>query len=263
MKKSIFLSFLLLTLTSCAGNEEEALVNGGAAESSLRVVTERTVGGTEEGPTPAAIAGILAGNLLGKPSEGYGIPPPLENGEGLGDTAEDTNLLRALLTLLDTDLQQLLNTANNREDALDTYVESLETHTQRAEIRLRTLQDDQEQDEDDSSRFERRIREIRGEMEDSINEGNTQRVSLLTDELIQKQRLLSEASAHLMIEEHFVEAYEDVLEPIKNRLRAINVNRDALLKGVTVTDIPGVEDLKLIEYEDGRIRVRGGSRLFF
>ena len=124
---------------------------------------------------------------------------------------------------------------------------------------LRTL----ERSEDDSSRFERRIREIQNEIEDVIAEGNTTQVNVLTDELIQKQQLLAEADVDVIVNTHLISAYEDVLEPIENRLKAIRANRDALIKGVTITDMPGVEDLKIIEYEDGAIRVRSSGRSFF
>ena len=88
-------------------------------------------------------------------------------------------------------------------------------------------------------------------------------MNVLTDELIQKQQLLAEADVDVIVNTHLISAYEDVLEPIENRLKAIRANRDALIKGVTITDMPGVEDLKIIEYEDGAIRVRSSGRSFF
>ena len=239
------IAITLLILSACSRSNDDDSIKLRAAESGLRLVVERTKQDPEALPSPAAISGLVAGSILGKPI----LESEYEEGSTLPDgrAAEDTRLIQILVQLLDKDIQNVLNSASKREDGLD----------------ARALQDTLERSEDDSSRFERRIREIQNEIEDVIAEGNTTQVNVLTDELIQKQQLLAEADVDVIVNTHLISAYEDVLEPIENRLKAIRANRDALIKGVTITDMPGVEDLKIIEYEDGAIRVRSSGRSFF
>jgi len=261
VRKKITLLAIISTLPACSTVEDSDLQKLRSAESGVRVTVELMKEGSENPAQPAVTAGLLAGAMLGKPISDFDDPSqPIPTDS---DAGEDTELIHALVKLLGMDIQEVLNNAQDRGDGLDAYANALESSAQRGHIRLRALQDAVEENEDDSSRFERRVRELRDEIEDAITDGNTSRVTLLTDELIQKQTMLAKADSDLIVGEYLVQAYEDVLEPIGNRLKAIRANRDALMKGVKIIDMPGVEDLKIIEYEDGAIRVRAGGRSFF
>lgn len=260
MKKQILL-LAFLFLGACArGGGDEPLTMASAAQSAMRTALELAEG-TEEQPVPASVAGLLAGMFFARmdPSQ---IPEPAEPPEGSEEMKVDTELLNTLVKLLSADVQDLLNRSANREDALDVYAKSIETHAQYGHIRLRALQDKAESSEDNRRRHDRRTRELRNEIDDAINSGNASRISLLTDELIQKQKLLGEADADQIVSSSLAEAYEDVLAPLGERLAAINANRDALIKGVKVKDMPGIEALKIIEYENGRINLRRGRSFF-
>lgn len=264
MKKHILLTATILLSACFGGADESVLDTTRTAQSGMRTSAEMVTEEEQEPPTPAAIAGVLAGMHVSgaKKSESL-IPDPLDPAIGDTGTEAHTELLNTLVKLLGTDIQILLNSASDREDALDLYVESIESHAQHGHILLRAMRDDVEEHGDDKKRYERRVRDIRNEIEDAISEGDTNRVSILTDELIQKQQALAEADSSLIVKEHLSEAYEDVLTPIDDRLKAINANRQALIKGVKVIDMPGVEELEIIEYEDGKVRVRGRNRGWF
>lgn len=264
MRKHILIVVALI-LTSCFGGADgDALDTTRTSQSGMRTSAELVETEAEESPTPAAIAGLLAGmHVSGATKSESLIPDPLDPAIGETGTEAHTELLNTLVKLLGTDVQILLNSASDREDALDLYIESIESHAQHGHIRMRSMLDDVEEHEDDKRRFERRVKDIRNEIDDAIGEGDTARVSILTDELIQKQQALAEADSNLIVKEHLSEAYEDVLTPLDERLKAINANRQALIQGVKVIDMPGVEDLEIIEYEDGKVRVRGRSRGWF
>ena len=260
MKKRYYLAALLLLGACSRGEGDEPLKTASAVQSAMRTALELAEG-TEKQPMPATVAGLLAGMFFARidPSQ---IPEPVEPPEGSEGMRVDTELLNTLVKLLSTDVQELLNSSGNREDALDVYAQLIETHAQYGHVRLRALQDKADAAEDDRRRHDRRTRELRNEIDDAINSGNASRISLLTDELIQKQKLLGEADADQIVSSSLAEAYEDVLAPLGERLAAINANRDALMKGVTVTDMPGIEELKIIEYEEGRINLRRGRSFF-
>lgn len=250
---------LFLFLTACAGQGEETSLDMlRAAQSGMLVALERADAEETVAPLPAAIAGVMAGGMFSK-MEDAAIPSPNDDE---GGTSADTTLLRTLVELLNIDVQTLLNRATDRETKLDEYIASLESNMQQGQIRFRSMQDALTKSEDDKSRHERRVREIQNEMEDAINAGNASQVELLTQELIRKQGALGEAEAGIIVNENLSKAFEDVLQSLKERLQAIQANRNALLLGVTVVDIPGVDDLKIIKLEDGKIRVRSGSRGF-
>lgn len=252
-----------LFLVACTGGDVD-IVETRSAQSGMRVTAEAVQRSeTHKPPLSAAIAGMLAGSIMSQRVAEDVLPIPLDedSGDTIG-TRADTELLGILVKLLDTDVQNLLNAAQNREDALQAYIDSLSSHAQRGHIRLRAMQDDAERSTDEKKRAESRIRELRSEIGDAIGGGETNRVSALTDELILKQKALGEAEADIIVKEFLASAYEDVLTPIGERLDAMNANRDALVKGVRVIEMPGVEELKILEYKGGKIRV-GTRRSFF
>jgi chromosome segregation ATPase len=212
---------------------------------------------------PAALAGAKAAILLGVRKSDEAIPPPLDGDEVReGDVAGELAFLERSVTLLRINIQDLLNQSIDREKALQEYLSSLTSYAARAEVKFRSLERGEDELQDDERRLERNIRDLQNEMEDAIQAGEGKSTTALMEDILSQQRRLAEVSSELAVTELLVKAFEDIVEPLQERLAAVSANEDALLKGVQVVDMPGVEDLGVIKTEERirSIRKRTGSR---
>ena len=261
MKKHIILTASLL-LTACFGGESDvvSLDSIQSARSGVRVSMEFIEIAQAEESQPAVIAGTKAGLALSDIESTNGtLPKPIDTGIPDNKVKEDTELLETLIKLLATDVQNLLNRSPNREVALENYIKTIESHVQKGHIRLLSLRNREEDLRDDTKRLERSSKDIRDELDSAINEGRASSVSALTNQLVARQTELAEARADLSVTSRILEALEEIIEPLGERIDAIKLNREPLIKGVHVIDIPGVDDLKIIETEDGVPRIRRKS----
>ncbi len=252
----------LLALGACRGEGPTDLQNVRSAQSGLRVSAESS-GRGEEGrePLPASLAGIRAGVLVSYVGSEEEVPPALGNDTvGRGKALEDTELLERFVALLRIDVREMLNQKPNRQTALEEYLSSLTSHAERAESRSRSLQNREEELQDDERRLERNIRELQNDLEAAIESGEGRSTSALMSDVLDEQTRLATISTELKVVELLVNAFDDVLKPLQERLNAVRANRDALIKGVQVVDIPGVEELGIIKVEDRIRSLRSRSR---
>ncbi len=257
----IFSLAVLFLLASCQRGEEIDLSRSRAAQSGLRVSSILS-GEGEPGRTPiaASLAGIQAGVFLSQIA-GSEIPPPLEEDiVGRPDALADIELLERFIALLRIDVREMLNREANREAAYDRYVTSLQSHASKAESRLRSLQNREEELQDDEQRLKRNVRELENDLETAIQAGEGRSTSALMTDVLNQQTRLAQVSTELAVVALLVNSYEDVIDPLNERLSAVTANEDALIKGVQVVDIPGVEGLGIIQVEDGIRNLRQRSR---
>ena len=261
MKRSLFLFLAsLLFFTSCGGEEAPDLSSVRAGQSSLRVSSVLAGTGEDVETFPAALAGIRAGTLLSF-IEGAEIPPPLtDDAVGAQEANEDIALLERFVDLLKVDVRTLLNRSANRQATFDEYVTSLTSHTTRAEIRSRSLTQREDELKDDERRLKGNVRDLQNDLEAAIEAGEGRSATALMNDVLSQQTRLAKVSTELTVVESLGKAFEDVLEPLQERLSAVRANEDALVRGVQVVDLPGVEDLGVIKVEEGIRRLRDRTR---
>ncbi len=172
-------------------------------------------------------------------------------------------LLDELGTVLQIDLPDLLNRSQDRTKALNDYVTGLNNITVRAERRLTETTDY-------LGTLRTRDRDVRRGLNDAnraarnaLDEGDFATAS-------EQQRVASELQAEaatIDAEEREFSGLQDMLERLieisRSRQDAIARNREVLLAGLQVVDVPGSESIGVLE-EVGRNRSRstdpfGGS----
>lgn len=269
MKNSRFRSALLATafLTACfgAGGDEKPAMVSMAARNGVRWTYEILQNGVVS-PTPplrpsamlgpyvaaflslplvetshSAVSGVLAGTAI------------LFEEEGFRD--ESYALLEELGLALSVDLTDHLNRALDRQMALDAYRDGLVDVATRSHEHVGLL----EIRKDDS---EAEVREIRREasliqrgLNDALRAKDYATAGARQAELSRIQGELAVASAGDKELGNIIGLFDDSLEAAAERVAAIDANRDALIAGVSVVDIPGAEDLGVIEQpERGRRR---------
>ncbi len=198
----------------------------------------------------AAVSGVLAGTTM-------------LYGDDAGSRDESYALLEELGLILQVDLVDQLNRSLEREMALETFRESLIDIATRAQKHLATTlesRDDQSNEEvrelrNRSSLIQRNLNEALREKDYATAGSHQAALSVVQGEL-------AVASAEQKEIRNIINLFEDSLDDAAVRLQAIDANRDALIAGVTVTDVAGAEDLGVLMNAPRRSRRPNPEEVF-
>lgn len=164
-------------------------------------------------------------------------------------------LLQEFGSMLQVDVMDMLNRSNNRSDSFDTYVRELIRLRSISETRLEALKQESDTISDERRDARRQAGDIQRELNIAIREENFSNAGSLQERLIEAETILAEVEAREDKQRSIIRLFEDLLDVSQDRLTALNSNRDAFLAGIKVIDVPGVDDLGLIEngtYRDRR-----------
>jgi hypothetical protein len=255
--RSGFLAIFVLLSTACRVSERK---EGGtddrsirAAQSGLRVAisltemtrSDRRLEGVAWGATRSSA-------LLGEEGQGSArgeldrvLSPPG------GAELSDAELLQKLIALLTIDIQEHLNRVGDRAAALRSYEAALSRLFLQGQERLQKIQGGVQTAEEEERELTRRIREFEKALDEAMRGEGEQSAKNLIEDLLESRRNLARTEGDLRTFQSLQEVYSDVLGPLERRLHAIDVNRDALVKGVRVIDVSGIEDLGILGGEEG------------
>lgn len=156
-------------------------------------------------------------------------------------------LLQELGSALSVQLFDVLNRSPDRAEALDTYVRTLGGLTADAQRRAVALDEEQDSLQDQQREVRNRVRDLEGDIRSATRDEDFATAGALQPSLNEQRKEL----ANLEIEEdevdELLDLYNDVLDVAVERLTAIQANRDAIIAGVTVTNIRGAEDLGVLQ----------------
>lgn len=257
-----------LLLSGCLGNQTpEIEVNGSRAalEHTLRLVAplyrvtraaaplsvyvNLYLAGGGFVPVSAARAGVLAeARMHSRPTE-----------EDLDDAF---GLLQEFGLILQVDIPDLLNRSDDRSQTLDDYTEGLTNITERSRMRAASMTEyvarltaDRRTARTRVSDTERQIRQSLQD-QDYVTAGGYQR------DLGEAQSELSNIESELREQETLQSSFEELIAIADERLTAIEQNREVLVAGLKVVEIPGIENLGILEQPRTRRRSgNGGTRL--
>ncbi len=171
---------------------------------------------------------------------------------GPGD--EDFVLLQAFADALQVDIPDLLNRSPAREESLNKYVEALRNVGTRSQERYEELGAALDTIKDQEREQRRTVSQIEREMRNAINDQDFSQAGELNRSLVDEQEALSELELEADKTEQIHDTFEDLLDIYEERLLAIESNRPALISGVRVVDVPGAEDLDILETPSRRER---------
>lgn len=175
----------------------------------------------------------------------------LLNQQGTPDE-EGFALLETLGSILQVDVPDMLNRSTDRVDAFDTYLSNLQALGGRASAYVTSLEEKR-----DVMMDERRdVRVIASRAQSMLNRALRDQDYATASE---QQRVLIEAKTELAqrdaeIDEvrSTIRIFDNLLDVAEERINVMNSNREALLAGISVVDVPGVEDFGLIEQGNRR-----------
>ncbi len=162
-------------------------------------------------------------------------------------TDPDFNLLQAFADALEVDVSDLLNRSADREQALTAYTTALTNVAARsndryqelsiAEDELKALLRTQGKERTDAERA----------LKNAIKDKEFSQAGELQKTVLEKQKLYAETDLKRKQTEDVLSTLNTLLTLYKEKILAIRQNREILISGNRIVDVPGIEDLKIIE----------------
>lgn len=259
MKQTRFgkrLAALSLALLAAGCGKSAEPIDPGTVSSAKRGVelAGRMVAGEPGKPGP--MLGVLASNFLLHAStiDYTSALAGIEAQMSLFiSSAERQDAVFAAIADLGSALQQdvndLLNRSPNRQQALDTFTEALKDALQKAEEKRNELDLEADGLRDELRTVRRNASRKQGDINQALREKDYTTAGTLQEELLVFQADESRVNAQVEQLDGQIDLLEELIDAGTVRWNAITRNREALIAGVEVIDVPGAEDIGIIREE--------------
>lgn len=168
-------------------------------------------------------------------------------------TDKDIAILQQLGNQLQINVIDMLNRSTDRAQALNQYTEHLRSLAEEVQNTLTRVRS-QEKDLSSEIRMQKtRVNQLQRDINKQLIEQQFSVVGILQEELVRMRIELAEAEAHAQRMESIADTLEDLLSVAAKRLEAIAKNREALITGIKITELPGTAELGIIEKSNGKI----------
>jgi hypothetical protein len=174
--------------------------------------------------------------------------------EGGEEQEESFALLETLGAILQVDVPDMLNRSTNRIDAFDTYLSNLQTIGERSTAHKEGLEQQMDTLMDERSDIRGDVARTQSQLNIALREQDYATASEQQKNLIEGRGNLAKIDARIDELRSIRNLFDDLLDIAEERVTVMTSNREALLAGITVVDVPGVEDYGLIEKRRRRSR---------
>jgi hypothetical protein len=250
---------LALLASGCGGN---GVTIDPASVSSARIGVGSAATMAAGAPgKPGAVLGLIASSfLLSDSTIGYqsardGIQAQMAL---FISTAERQNAVFALIedlgSALQVDINDLLNRSNNRQETLDTYTTALQDLLQKAVEKQNELDDEASGIRDELRTVRRASASKQGDINQALREQDYTTAGSMQEELLVLQADESRLNAQVEQLDGQADLLGELIDIGTIRWTAMTSNREALVAGIRVVDVPGVEDLGVIRDETSQER---------
>lgn len=177
-------------------------------------------------------------------------------------TNPDFDLLQAFADALQVDITDLLNRSTDRQRTLDTYVTALSNVATRSNERFKELTGSLDEIHLMLRTRSKELSTKESELKKAINEKD------FSDAGEKQKMILDSEQAHAEIDlkrkqiENILSTFSTLLTLYSEKMPAIQKNREVLIAGNRVVDVPGIEDLKILERQHAPLRTGRGSSQF-
>ena len=256
-RRPTFVALLLaLALSACGSGEEAPPVSQtiGASQSAAVALMLLQKQGTANPATsrPAAVLGVYVASFMANGPATYGTA--LKSAKiqaGLQapapTTAEVYLVLQQLGAALQVDVPDLLNRSANRRATLDAYVKTLQEAIVGSERQVQALEQRGETLDATHDEQRKKTNAIQRELNAALKQKDYATAARKQEELRPAE---TEQSATEVLQDevsNLIDIYDDLLGLAAERLDAIAKNREVLIAGNKVVDVPGIEDLGVLE----------------
>lgn len=173
---------------------------------------------------------------------------------------EAITLLDHLGSALEVRIADLLNRSTNREKTLNEFINTLRTLLDLAKSQETALDSRMDTLSDERRASRRKASDLQHELNQALRERNYSLAGSRQEDLTDAEKSVAELDARVRHLQSIIDIYEDFQKVGTERLYAIEQNRGPLIAGVYVNEVPGIEDIGVIN--SGRRSRYGGGSLF-
>ncbi|MBT4120182.1 MAG: hypothetical protein HOG89_02780 [Candidatus Peribacter sp.] len=257
-----------LLLAACGGDSEPNELHVSGAKTSvsiMHILSKRSV----QNNRPSGVLGIFSGIYT---SQGVFLPVQgaLEGMKSLGEimkgssnstSDENFSLLREVGDILQVNVVDALNRSSNRSEAIDAYTQSLRNVgilAERKMTELSSLNKEQKgevkEKRDIARNFERSLREV-------LRNQDYSQASELEQQLAVANADHAEIKTTQDQTNDMIKRFDTLHDVIVKRLQAVEANREILIAGLRVIDVPGIVDFNILEEGKPWRKKKGSSIL--
>ena len=247
---------LTLTLASCGSTDDEQGIT--VAVRSARNGVDATASGltgfarSRPGPLIGAYAALFLLDRRDVPfrSAIEGVNAQVRLHITTAEQKSETYaLLQELGAALQVDINDLLNRSENRRATLDLYIASLRDLLQRSVATVTRLEEQQNTVQDTLRDQRREVSHVRSTLNRALRDEDYASAGARQQELSVRQTELTQTELQNEEIDGTLEVFGDLIEVGGERLTAIEKNREVIISGLKVIDVPGIEDIGVIRDE--------------
>jgi len=243
-----------LLLTSCGKEKEDTTIEVSGAKSAISIMhllTNHVFTFTR----PSAAIGIFSGIYT---SQGIVLPVDtaklgfesimnILKGQSQANTDENFAILREIGDVLQVDIVDLLNRSNNRIQTIDDYTQSLRNTGILTERKINELTATYE-NLTIKRKEERTIsRDLERSLRTALKNQDYSEASAYEEDLAKANANLAETETKEKQAKDMIDRMEGLYEITGDRLQAIENNREILIAGLRVINVPGIADFNILE----------------
>ena len=264
------LGALLLILSACGSekpsDQPSANTAVTGAKSALLQITKLTTA-VADPDKPAVLLSIYVAIAL---SDGLAVPvhaaldgiasqvalhgPPTEE-----NVHDYYTLLEEFGTVLHVDVNDLLNRSSDRIETLDTYALGLGNITERSRRRADDLKQQITGLRDQERQQKKTVSLLDKEVKNALKAKDYATAGSQQQALLEAQQEATATSLQLKELAMIQKTLQELLDIAGDRIKALESNREILIAGLKVVDVPGVDDLGVLEGAGGKTRKKKGG----
>ncbi|MEN9561585.1 MAG: hypothetical protein RIQ56_858 [Candidatus Parcubacteria bacterium] len=155
-------------------------------------------------------------------------------------------LLQEFGSVLAVDISDLLNRSSNRQEALDAYVNGLKNIAERSQKKMEDITQSLTIMKEKQKTLRAEFQKIERVQRDALRNKDYTLAAENQPKLDEAQRALQAAEQEQKQAQDVLVTFKELVTLASKRLDAIEKNREILLAGLKVTEVPGIEDLGII-----------------
>ncbi|MDD5054650.1 MAG: hypothetical protein PHZ00_00085 [Candidatus Peribacteraceae bacterium] len=247
---------MMIINSACSVQGPKTSVSVGGGRSAVQTI-DRII---NNAPPPmmarsAALLGLFVSEYIALSAAAQGVEGALL-GVGVqshimetqGNVSDpDYDLLQAFADALQVDVADLLNRSPDRQRSLDLYADALSNVATKANDRYKQVLAAADELKNLNREHERAKntaeRDLRKALDDKAfsEAGEKQKI------LLEAEQALAESDLKLRELTELLRTLDKLLTLFGEKILAIQQNREILISGMKVVDVPGIEDLKIIQ----------------
>lgn len=186
----------------------------------------------------------------------------LHASKDIGSDNATYDLLQEFGGVLHVDVPDLLNRSQDRADALNQYMNGLQNISMRSQKKLEELKVSITDLTAKQKERKAEVSRIQSDIQKALRDKDYASAAADQQNLADAQGELSKVEIQLKLTRDIAKTFNDLLAISQKRTTAIESNREVLIAGLGVVEVPGVEDLGILEQGNRRSGIGGSSGYF-